>query len=88
VDDLCRVERKLAVAGFDKRRRDANTHPTTEEYMLNRSLAAPIIAILAALLLAAPALAQGAKKFAVIPFSYNGPQKYAYFPKAFPFDPF
>lgn len=51
--------------------------------MLNRSLAAPIIAILAALLLAAPALAQGAKKFAVIPFSYNGPQKYAYFPKAF-----
>jgi hypothetical protein len=51
--------------------------------MLNRSLAAPIIAVLAALLLAAPALAQGAKKFGVIPFSYNGPQKYSYFPKAF-----
>ncbi|ADU63930.1 MAG: VCBS repeat-containing protein [Pseudodesulfovibrio sp.] len=50
--------------------------------MLNRRFAAPIIAALAVLLMAAPALAQGAKKFAVIPFSYNGPQKYAYFPKA------
>ncbi len=51
--------------------------------MLNRRFAIPCIAMLAAILLAAPALAQNAKKYAVLPFSYNGPQKYAYFPKAF-----
>lgn len=41
------------------------------------------IALLATLILAAPAMAQTAKKFAVLPFSYNGPKKYSYFPKAF-----
>lgn len=51
--------------------------------MLNRRLATLTLAALAILLLAAPALAQGVKKFAVIPFSYTGPQKYAYFPQAF-----
>ncbi|MEF2231640.1 MAG: VCBS repeat-containing protein, partial [Pseudodesulfovibrio sp.] len=42
-----------------------------------------LAALITALLLAAPALAQETKKFAVLPFAYNGPQKYAYFPKAF-----
>jgi len=51
--------------------------------MLKRRLAIAIIAMLTMLLMVGPALAQGAKKFAVLPFSYNGPQKYAYFPKAF-----
>jgi hypothetical protein len=58
-------------------------HPILEEYMLNRRFIAPAIAILAVLLMAPPALAQGAKKFAVTPFQYNGPQKYSYFSKAF-----
>ena len=42
-----------------------------------------LAALLAGLILAAPAMAQDAKKLAVLPFEYNGPQKYAYFPKAF-----
>ncbi|WP_419786739.1 FG-GAP repeat domain-containing protein [Pseudodesulfovibrio sp.] len=42
-----------------------------------------LVVLMTTLFLAASALAQDAKKFAVLPFSYNGPQKYAYFPKAF-----
>ncbi|MCJ2164361.1 MULTISPECIES: VCBS repeat-containing protein [unclassified Pseudodesulfovibrio] len=41
-----------------------------------------LVTTLAILLMAAPALAQGAKTFAVLPFTYNGPQKYEYFSKA------
>ena len=39
--------------------------------------------LLAALFLAPCAMAQETKKFAVLPFSYAGPQKFSYFPKAF-----
>eukprot|EP00831_Metopus_contortus_P003188 TRINITY_DN11180_c0_g1_i1.p1 TRINITY_DN11180_c0_g1~~TRINITY_DN11180_c0_g1_i1.p1 ORF type:complete len:1044 (+),score=279.53 TRINITY_DN11180_c0_g1_i1:590-3721(+) len=41
-----------------------------------------LITISAILLMAATALAQGAKTYAVLPFTYNGPQKYEYFSKA------
>jgi hypothetical protein len=51
--------------------------------MLNRRLAFPVLALAAIMLLAVAALAQETKKFAVVPFSYTGPQKYSYFPKAF-----
>jgi len=51
--------------------------------MLNRRLVVTLTALLAALLLALPSLAQTTKKYAVFPFQYNGPQKYSYFPKAF-----
>jgi len=51
--------------------------------MQHRRFAVPCIAMIAVLLLAAPVLAQNAKKYAVLPFSYNGPKKYSYFPKAF-----
>jgi len=51
---------------------------------MNKKLLGILLAALTAtLLLAAPGMAQDVKKFAVLPFSYNGPQKYAYFPKAF-----
>ena len=39
--------------------------------------------LLAALFLAPSAMAQEARQFAVLPFSYAGPQKFSYFPKAF-----
>lgn len=51
--------------------------------MLNRRFAVTMTALLAVVLLAGPGLAQNAKKFVVLPFTYNGPQKYSYFPKAF-----
>jgi len=51
--------------------------------MLNRRLAVTMTALLAVVLLAGPAMAQQAKKYAVMPFTYNGPKKYSYFPKAF-----
>ncbi len=50
--------------------------------MLNRRITA-IFALIALLLLAGTAMAQSMKKYVVLPFQYNGPQKYAYFPKAF-----
>ncbi|WP_319542259.1 VCBS repeat-containing protein [uncultured Pseudodesulfovibrio sp.] len=50
--------------------------------MTHRRFITACIALMATLLMAAPALAAGAKSFAVVPFTYNGPQKYAYFPKA------
>jgi len=51
--------------------------------MANRRFNIALTALLATLLLAVPALAQSTKEFAILPFAYNGPQKYAYFPKAF-----
>jgi len=51
--------------------------------MLNRRFTVIVTTMVATLLLASFALAQGTKKYAVMPFEYNGPQKYAYFPKAF-----
>lgn len=51
--------------------------------MLNRRHVAVLVALLVTLLLAMPAMAQEAKKYSVFPFSYNGPKKYSYFPKAF-----
>lgn len=54
-----------------------------EEYMLNRRHVVTVTALLTFLLLALPAMAQTTKKYAVFPFKYNGPKKYAYFPKAF-----
>lgn len=51
--------------------------------MLKKYTLSTLAVVLTALLLAAPALAQEIKKFAVLPFSYAGPQKYSYFPKAF-----
>lgn len=51
--------------------------------MLIRRLAVAAIALLATVLLVGPALAQEVKTFAVLPFTYNGPDKYKYFPKAF-----
>ena len=50
--------------------------------MARRPVITVLIALAAALLLACPALAQGAKTYAVLPFVYNGPQKYEYFSKA------
>jgi len=51
--------------------------------MLIRRLAVLTLALFAILSATAPAQAQSAKKFAVFPFTYTGPQKYAYFPQAF-----
>ncbi len=51
--------------------------------MLIRRFAIATVALLATLVLVGPALAQSAKSFAVLPFTYNGPAKYKYFPKAF-----
>ncbi|MEZ7196974.1 FG-GAP-like repeat-containing protein [Pseudodesulfovibrio karagichevae] len=50
--------------------------------MARRPLTTVLIALAAALLLAVPAMAQEARTFAVLPFVYNGPQKYEYFSKA------
>ncbi|MGE4194673.1 MAG: FG-GAP-like repeat-containing protein [Pseudodesulfovibrio sp.] len=50
--------------------------------MARRPLITVLIALAATLLLAIPAMAQEAKTFAVLPFVYNGPQKYEYFSKA------
>ncbi|OIQ50546.1 FG-GAP repeat protein [Pseudodesulfovibrio hydrargyri] len=50
--------------------------------MARRPVITVLIALAAALLLAVPAMAQGAKTYAVLPFVYNGPQKYEYFSKA------
>ncbi|BDQ38522.1 hypothetical protein SYK_28820 [Pseudodesulfovibrio nedwellii] len=50
--------------------------------MTHRRFITACIALMATLLMALPALASGAKSFAVVPFTYNGPQKYSYFPKA------
>jgi len=60
-----------------------NTTHFMEEYMANRCFTIALFALLATLLVAAPALAQNARKYAVLPFSYNGPDKFKYFPKAF-----
>ncbi len=51
--------------------------------MLIQRLAIAAVALLATLLLVGPALAQDAKSFTVLKFSYNGPDKYKYFPSAF-----
>ncbi|WP_319581608.1 VCBS repeat-containing protein [uncultured Pseudodesulfovibrio sp.] len=50
--------------------------------MARRPVINVLIALAATLLLAVPAMAQGAKTYAVLPFVYNGPQKYEYFSKA------
>jgi hypothetical protein len=50
--------------------------------MARRPVITVLTALAAALLLAVPAMAQGAKTYAVLPFVYNGPQKYEYFSKA------
>jgi len=50
--------------------------------MGNRRLASAFAVFMATLLVAGTALAAGAKSFTVLPFGYNGPQKYSYFPKA------
>ena len=50
--------------------------------MTRRRVTNALIACLAVLLMAGAAMAQGAKTFAVLPFIYNGPQKYEYFSKA------
>ena len=50
--------------------------------MARRPVINVLIALVATLILAAPAMAQGAKTYAVLPFVYNGPQKYEYFSKA------
>jgi hypothetical protein len=50
--------------------------------MHKRPVTTALLVFATILLLAAPALAQGAKTFAVLPFEYNGPQKYEYFAKA------
>lgn len=50
--------------------------------MTKRHSLTALIVLMATLILAAPAMAQGAKSFAVLPFKYTGPKKYAYFNKA------
>jgi hypothetical protein len=50
--------------------------------MARRPVITVLIALAATLLLAASAMAQGAKTYAVLPFVYNGPQKYEYLSKA------
>ena len=50
--------------------------------MLNRRFVTIASLFMATLLCAAPAMAQNMKTYAVIPFEYNGPKKYSYFPKA------
>ncbi|EGB16050.1 hypothetical protein DND132_2847 [Pseudodesulfovibrio mercurii] len=50
--------------------------------MARRPVITVLTALAATLLLALPAMAQGAKTYAVLPFVYNGPQKYEYFSKA------
>lgn len=50
--------------------------------MAQRRVTTFLAVTLATLILAAPAIA-GAKKFAVLPFEYNGPAKYQYLSKAF-----
>ncbi|MBI9079506.1 MAG: VCBS repeat-containing protein, partial [Pseudodesulfovibrio sp.] len=51
--------------------------------MANRRLHIVLTALLAILILATPAIAQNTKEYAILPFAYNGPQKFSYFPKAF-----
>ncbi|SOB58309.1 conserved exported protein of unknown function [Pseudodesulfovibrio profundus] len=51
--------------------------------MFNKRFAVALAALVAVILFAGPALAQTAKKYAVMPFTYAGPKKYSYFPKAF-----
>lgn len=50
--------------------------------MLKRRLVTLATLVMAMLVCAAPALAQAQKTYAVLPFEYNGPKKYSYFPKA------
>lgn len=50
--------------------------------MARKPVITVLTALVATLLLALPAMAQGAKTYAVLPFVYNGPQKYEYFSKA------
>ncbi|WP_272701452.1 FG-GAP repeat domain-containing protein [Desulfovibrio sp. Fe33] len=50
--------------------------------MARRPVITVLTAFVATLLLALPAMAQGAKTYAVLPFTYNGPQKYEYLSKA------
>lgn len=50
--------------------------------MARKPVITVLTALAATLLLALPAMAQGAKTYAVLPFVYNGPQKYEYFSKA------
>jgi hypothetical protein len=42
-----------------------------------------LVLLLASLFLAPAAMAQESKKFAVLPFTYSGPKKFSYYPKAF-----
>lgn len=51
--------------------------------MIKRNIFTALIALMAMMIMATAAMAQGAKSFAVLPFKYTGPQKYAYFSKAF-----
>jgi len=51
--------------------------------MLNKRFTVALAALVAVILFAGPALAQTVKKYAVMPFTYAGPKKYSYFPKAF-----
>lgn len=51
--------------------------------MTHRRFTFALLALLTTIFLAAPALAQNVRNFAVLPFAYNGPDKFKYFPKAF-----
>lgn len=51
--------------------------------MTHRRLAIAFFALLTMLILGAPAMAQNVRTFAVLPFKYNGPDKFKYFPNAF-----
>lgn len=50
---------------------------------MKKYIISTLAVLIAALFLAQTAPAQNVKKFAVLPFSYNGPQKLSYFPRAF-----
>ncbi|WFS63043.1 VCBS repeat-containing protein [Pseudodesulfovibrio thermohalotolerans] len=50
--------------------------------MTRRPVITVLTAFVATLFLALPVMAQGAKTYAVLPFVYNGPQKYEYLSKA------
>lgn len=51
--------------------------------MVRRHIDILLLTILTVTFMAMPAIAQNARTFAVLPFEYNGPNTYKYFPKAF-----
>ncbi|BCS89542.1 FG-GAP repeat domain-containing protein [Pseudodesulfovibrio sediminis] len=51
--------------------------------MAKRHTFTALTVFMAVLIMAASAMAQGTRSFAVLPFKYNGPQKYSYYSKAF-----